>query len=355
MSAIASRFHTSVGVLARANGISNPNFIQAGQSLQIPDGFDPPKAPPAGNTSNGNPGQYTVKSGDTLGGIAERFQTSVGALQSLNQISNPNRIFAGQRLQLPNATPTTPAQPPAASSGVMYTVKSGDTLSGIATRHNTSVNVLQQLNGISNPNFISVGQQIRLPSVAPTQPVQTPPSGPSSGGLSQAQLQNIMPHLSSARAAQMLPHLNRAMAEAEINTPGRKAAFVAQLAVESGELRYMEEIADGSAYEGRRDLGNTQPGDGKRFKGRGPIQLTGRANYEAAGRDLGLDLVGNPAQVAQPDVGFRVAAWFWKTRGLNGLADSGNFDAITRRINGGYNGKAERDRYYGVAKQVLGA
>src|SRR5690606_11129687 len=134
--------------------------------------------------------------------------------------------------------------------------------------------------------------------------------------------------------------------EAGINTKQRQAMFLAQLGHESGGLRYMEEIASGAAYEGRRDLGNTQPGDGTRYKGRGPIQLTGRANYREAGRALGLDLEGNPQQASSPEVGFRVAAWYWNSRGLNQHADAGNFREVTRRINGGYNGLADREAYY---------
>jgi putative chitinase len=170
-----------------------------------------------------------------------------------------------------------------------------------------------------------------------------------------AQLCAIMPRLKKDKAEQYLPLLNAAMAEVEINTPRRRAAFLAQLAHESGELRYMEELATGEAYEGRKDLGNTQKGDGARYKGRGPIQLTGRNNYRKAGQALGVDLEGSPQRAADPDVGFRVACWFWKVNGLNALADAGNFDAITRRINGGYNGKADRDARYLRALQVLDA
>jgi predicted chitinase/LysM repeat protein len=186
-------------------------------------------------------------------------------------------------------------------------------------------------------------------------PVTGPgPTPGTSGGVSMQQLRSIMPNLSEARAQQMLPPLNAAMAEAGINTPRRQAAFLAQLAHESGEFRYMEEIASGAAYEGRTDLGNTQPGDGVRFKGRGPIQLTGRSNYRAAGQALGIDLENNPTRAADPDVGFRTAAWFWNSRNLNQYADAKNFDAITYRVNGGYNGKASRDAYYARALQVLG-
>jgi predicted chitinase/LysM repeat protein len=181
----------------------------------------------------------------------------------------------------------------------------------------------------------------------------TPAPGPTKGGLSLSQLKTIMPNLSDARARQTLPHLNKAMAEANITTPKRQAAFVAQLAHESAEFRYFEELASGSAYEGRRDLGNVRPGDGVRYKGRGPIQLTGRANYRAAGRALGIDLEGNPKRAAEVDVGFRTAAWFWNSRGLNKYADAGNFREVTRRINGGYNGLASREAYYRRALNVL--
>jgi hypothetical protein len=100
-------------------------------------------------------------------------------------------------------------------------------------------------------------------------------------------------------------------------------------------------------------LGNTEPGDGKRFKGRGPIQLTGRANYLRFGNLLGIDLMAPPEQAAAPEAAFRVAALYWKSRGLNELADAENFREITRRINGGFNGLADRQKYFERAKAVL--
>lgn len=180
----------------------------------------------------------------------------------------------------------------------------------------------------------------------------------------EAQLKALMPNIPAARLAD-LPHLNAAMREHGITTPARVAAFVAQLGHESADLRYFEELASGAAYEGRiKYLGNTEPGDGKRYKGRGPIQLTGRANYRAAGRDLGLDLEGNPTMATDPSVGYRIAAWYWTVEGLEGkkgagnlneLADRGDFDAITYAINGGYNGKADRDRRHTRALASLGS
>jgi len=186
----------------------------------------------------------------------------------------------------------------------------------------------------------------------------TPPPSSSGGDLTLNQLIAVMPGVSSSKASQYLPYLNSAMRSGGITTRRRQCAFLAQVGHESGSLRYMEEIASGAAYEGRRDLGNTQPGDGVRYKGRGPIQITGRANYQAAGQALGLDLINNPTQAATPQVGFRLAVWFWNSRGLNSYADQGTqsaFDTITRRINGGTNGKSDRDSRWALCKRTLGA
>lgn len=177
------------------------------------------------------------------------------------------------------------------------------------------------------------------------------------------ELRQLMPNLNSGRAGQYAPLLSAAMDEFEIVNRKRRCAFLPQLAHESVQLRYMEEIASGAAYEGRRDLGNTQPGDGKRYKGRGPIQLTGRANYRIFGGLLGLDLINNPKLAAVPEHGFRIAGLFWQRKGLNELADKLALDGgpgdyqivrqITRKINGGYNGLADRWNYYKTAIKVL--
>ncbi|MDC5413991.1 glycoside hydrolase [Acinetobacter baumannii] len=122
----------------------------------------------------------------------------------------------------------------------------------------------------------------------------------------------------------------------------RFAHFIAQLAHESGNFRYMEEIASGAAYEGRKDLGNVMAGDGVKFKGRGPIQLTGRANYRNYGRALGIDFESHPELVATPSIGLLVACKFWVNNGLNELSDRDDMLTITRRINGGTNGLDSR-------------
>lgn len=182
--------------------------------------------------------------------------------------------------------------------------------------------------------------------------------------ISAAQLAAIMPR-AGAKSALYAPHLANAMTEFHIDTPARQAAFLAQVAHESGELRYTEEIATGAAYDNRADLGNTRPEaiaiarrhgatPGRWWKGHGPIQITGYNNHLACGVALGLDLVNNPTLITKPLDGCRSAAWFWWSHLLNPLADAGEFRAITLRINGGYNGLAERTRYWERAKLALG-
>ena len=142
-----------------------------------------------------------------------------------------------------------------------------------------------------------------------------------------------------------------------IDTPLRRAHFLAQIAHESGCLQYTEEIANGNAYEGRKDLGNTQAGDGARFKGRGLIQLTGRANYREYGKACGRDfeLKDAPTLVStDPGLAVDVAGWFWNSRKLNDHADKDDVREITRRINGGFNGLDERIAYLARAKWLLG-
>ena len=166
------------------------------------------------------------------------------------------------------------------------------------------------------------------------------------------QLIKIMPY-ARARAPAFLAPLNAAMAEFGITTPARQASFLAQVGHESGQLRYVLELASGAAYEGRKDLGNTTAGDGIRFKGRGLIQITGRANYKACGAGLGLDLVTHPELLEQPVNACRSAGWFWMSRGVNELADAGDQVKVTRRINGGTNGLTDRLALFEVAKRVL--
>jgi putative chitinase len=171
------------------------------------------------------------------------------------------------------------------------------------------------------------------------------------------QLKRSMPGITPDRVTLYLPFLNAAMTEFEINTPTRAAAFLAQVGHESGSLRWMQEIWGPTpaqkGYEGRADLGNTQPGDGSRFRGRGPIQITGRANYQKYGDLLGIDLITNPEIAASKEIAFRIAGSFWQTHGLNEFADKGDIISITRKINGGLNGLEDRKARYAQAKAAL--
>ena len=174
--------------------------------------------------------------------------------------------------------------------------------------------------------------------------------------ISRVQLQQCLPMARGPDILEFYVPLNSAMREFKINTPARCAAFIAQIAHESGSLRYREEIASGAAYEGRRDLGNIVPGDGRRYKGRGLLQLTGRNNYSKVGRALGLDLEGQPNLASVPFNSARIAGYYWHSRGLNQYADwntEGGFKRITRLINGGYNGWRDRLEHWQRAREAL--
>jgi|AntDryMetagUQ889_1029465.scaffolds.fasta_scaffold01758_1 predicted chitinase len=159
-------------------------------------------------------------------------------------------------------------------------------------------------------------------------------------------LVRAMPGLDESKAEAVLPHLHAAMDRGEITTLRRAQFFLAQLGHESLSLKYFEEIASGAAYEGRTDLGNTHSGDGRRFKGRGPIQLTGRHNYTKFSHWLGRGdhFVKHPEEVATPKYGFLAVIWYWtQARNCNGYCDRGDFRGLTKAINGGYNGLADRE------------
>lgn len=198
------------------------------------------------------------------------------------------------------------------------------------------------------------------------------------------ELRRILPGLPADKRAEILPNLQAAMDEFDINTRAREAAFIAQIAHESGGLtrfvenlnysaqrlcqvfpkrfpslaaakpfdRNPEKIAN-SIYANRLGNGDPASGDGFRYRGRGVIQLTGRSNYREFGKTLGIDLEGDPDTAASPAVAFRTAAAFWKSRGCNELADKGDFKGVTIKINGGTIGLDERMKLFNLAKSVL--
>lgn len=189
------------------------------------------------------------------------------------------------------------------------------------------------------------------------------------------ELRRIVPHCPAKRAGEILPHLVGAMQEYKIHSPARQAAFLAQLAHESGSFKYLRELASGKAYEGRDDLGNSEPGDGPRFKGWGWMQTTGRKNTGIVSQALYGDarLVDDPKLIDPPslELAARAAGHFWTVGAgqnlskraiaygvpvgcnLNDLADAGDFEGISLAVNGGMNGYGDRVAYWEKAKQVL--
>lgn len=172
------------------------------------------------------------------------------------------------------------------------------------------------------------------------------------------QLKQVFPQ-GASRAAVFLEHINAAMDEYDIDSPLRQQAFLAQIGHESGQLRYTREIWGPTEaqkkYEGRLDLGNTVAGDGKKFMGRGLIQITGRANYKKCSNDLFGDnrLLESPEILESAEYACKSAAWFWAINGLNGLADKEQFAKITRKINGGLNGQEARVDLLNKARRVI--
>jgi LysM repeat protein len=154
LSAIAARNGTTVAAIAAANGIRNPNRVVAGRRLTVPG---------AGASSGGSGGSYVVRRGDTLGAIAARSGTSVAAISALNGIADPARIIAGRRIRIPSAG-SAPASSSAPAPGRSYRVRSGDTLSAIATRNGASAAAIAAMNGLADPDRLAAGRLLRLPA-----------------------------------------------------------------------------------------------------------------------------------------------------------------------------------------------
>ena len=175
------------------------------------------------------------------------------------------------------------------------------------------------------------------------------------------QIKAIMPAAKQSNIDKYLPKLNEAMVKYQIGTPIRVRAFLAQLAHESDQLNAVREYSSGQAYDTGRlaeRLGNTPEaeGDGQLFKGRGLIQITGRTNYEQVSKELNWNFVERPQDLELPGPACFSAAWFWHSRGLNQLADLNtdeSFVKITRRINGGTNGIADRITFWERAKKAI--
>lgn len=179
---------------------------------------------------------------------------------------------------------------------------------------------------------------------------------PESKGITLEQLAYIMKTAKRSTLELHLPLINNCLVKFEINTPLRVQHFLAQCGHESGSLKWMHEIASGEAYEGRRDLGNTKPGDGKKFRGHGPIQLTGRNNHTLFFNYIGKpELIDNP-RILEEDLGmaWEASGWYWTVfRKINRYADKDDAEMCTRLVNGGLNGYSDRLQYLARAKAVI--
>ena len=168
-------------------------------------------------------------------------------------------------------------------------------------------------------------------------------------------LLRLAPSASVAIVAGIAARFDELADDHDITTPRRICHFLAQAAHETDGFRTLEEYGGPAyfiRYEGRRDLGNTQAGDGIRYHGRGIFQLTGRANYRRFGQLLGIDLEAEPERAKEPETSLRVAFAYWSERAINAAADADDVERVTKLINGGRNGLAERKRYLEKAKEI---
>lgn len=167
------------------------------------------------------------------------------------------------------------------------------------------------------------------------------------------ELKKIMIYATDANIELYTPLLNEYMHEFDICGKLREAAFLATIIHESGSFKYTAEIASGKAYEGRRDLGNINQGDGIKYKGRGLIQITGRRNYAQISDAFDIDFINNPKLLEHPRWATRSACWWWDSRELNKLADVHDFRGVTLIVNGGLNGWEDRQIWYNRALKYL--
>lgn len=183
--------------------------------------------------------------------------------------------------------------------------------------------------------------------------------------ITEQQLKKIYPNIKADKLKVYTDAFNKVFPAYGIDTPRRIAAYLGQVGVESGELKYDKELGSkwnkkdvgnrfesvGTLYEGRKNLGNTEPGDGPKFIGRGILQLTGRANYTNMSKKLGVDLVNNPELACDPEISTKIACEYFKERGLLKLADEWKLDEITRRVNG--NAKLHHDLRVQYSERAL--
>jgi putative chitinase len=182
--------------------------------------------------------------------------------------------------------------------------------------------------------------------------------------ITEDQFAKMTPQVANSKRKEVYEPLMQACEKFNINNHWRFAAFLAQLLHESGNFHYVEEIASGKAYDARKDLGNLEKeallaaglheqSAGVFYKGHGFIQITGYFNHRDCGTALALDLVNNPKLLCETQYACLSAAWFWFSHKLNQLADEKEFVKITKKINGGTNGLADRAKHYSLICSIL--
>ena len=348
LGSIAIKFGMTLAEIQSLNNISDPNKIQVGQVLKVYD-----------NSGSGGGGTtpktttYTVKSGDNLSSIALRFGMTLVEIQSLNNISDPNKIQVGQVLKVYDNSGS--GDGGTAPKTTTYTVKSGDNLSSIALRFGMTLVEIQSLNNISDPNKIQVGQVLKVyDNGTGSGDGDTGDGGSTISYVTESQL-NQIGWSSSYLSAKIIDDLNSCLQRYNITTKSRLRHFISQCSHESGAGRWTKELASGEAYEGRADLGNTQPGDGPKYKGGGYIQLTGRYNYTKFSQAIGdPEIVNQGVNYVAANYPWTSAGFWWDNNKMNALCDTNpTVEAVTKRVNGGYNGLEDRRMYYNRCVQVF--
>ena len=345
LGSIAIKFGMTLAEIQSLNNIADPNKIQIGQVLKVYSNT-------SGGGSTPNTTTYTVKSGDNLGSIAIKFGMTLAQIQSLNNITDPNKIQIGQVLKVYNNG--TGSGGGTAPKTTTYTVKSGDNLGSIAIRFGMTLAEIQSLNNITDPNKIQVGQVLKVYD-----------NGTGSGGdtgdgdsavtyVTESHL-NQIGWSSTYLSAKIIADLNSCLQRYNITTNSRVRHFISQCSHESGAGRWTKELASGEAYEGRADLGNTQPGDGPKYKGGGYIQLTGRYNYTKFSQAIGdQEVVNQGVNYVATNYPWTSAGFWWDNNKMNALCDTNpTVEAVTKRVNGGYNGLEDRRMYYNRCVQVF--
>lgn len=201
--------------------------------------------------------------------------------------------------------------------------------------------------------------------------------------VSTEQMKTIIPRLNWGKAEPYIPYMTSVLPNFDINIPLRKAHFLAQLAHESGGLKYASENLNYSAnalrsvfgkyfktteiaeayarkpekianrvYADRMANGNETSGDGWKYRGRGLIQLTGKYNYQSFAKDHGIDCVHNPDLILDPEIALTAACWYWKKRKINTYADADDLHMVTKRVNGGHHGILDRQQWLDSFKKL---